>query len=360
MRFTPTSALVATALVVVATAQSAGATFPPPGAAATAPVVAVIDTGVRATHQEFDYRGAASSKDQIVAWWDFTSEVKGTATTPKPGQRWDTRVLNPYDSNGHGTATAAMVAGRNVDAKKTPSAWPGGKLAIAKVGTKNGGLEGDLGQVIRWAVDTVHADIISMSIASSVPIPAELERGMYDAISAARAKGVLVVLANGNGWANYGLVPGDPGWASSYSCSPDALTVGAAGSSGLFVSTDPEVAAAYSVVGPAITDDKSYATHIGTSFGAPFVAGFAASLLEAARTAGRSLGVDRLENLVKYTAQDTTIPPQFEGYGTLSLAELPGAKAHARAATLPTRPSPDVSGTYVELVAGSLRSIWTG
>ena len=44
----------------------------------------------------------------------------------------------------------------------------------------------------------------------------------------------------------------------------------------------------------------------------------------------------------------------------LSLAELPAAKSHAAAGTLPGRPSPDVSGTYVESVAGTLRSVWAG
>ncbi|MDP3712375.1 MAG: hypothetical protein Q8R60_07815 [Mycobacteriales bacterium] len=42
------------------------------GAVAT-PVVAVIDSGLRASHQEFDYRGARSATDQVVAWWDFTA-----------------------------------------------------------------------------------------------------------------------------------------------------------------------------------------------------------------------------------------------------------------------------------------------
>jgi hypothetical protein len=323
------------------------------------PVIALIDTGVRATHQEFDYRGPSSTTDQFVAWWDFTSEVKQKVVLPQPGQAWDTAVKDPYDKHGHGTGTAAMAVGRNAVSAKTPSALPGGKLAVAKVGTKDGTIEGDLAAAVRWATDTVHADVISMSIGTIVPVPAELFRDTYDAFAEARKKGVLVVVANGNGWGNVGVLPGDPGWASGYASSTNALAVGATGAAGLLVSTDPEVAANYSVTSAGIERDNAYVDEGGTSFSAPFVAGFAGALVKAAREAGRPVDPARTEQLVKYAATDTVVPPQFEGYGTLSLAELPAAQAHARAGTLPTRPSPDLSGMYVEQVAGTLRSAWS-
>ena len=322
------------------------------------PVVALIDTGVRATHQEFDYRGPASTSDQVVAWWDFTSEAKKKIVLPKPGQAWDTAVRDPYDKHGHGTGTAAMAVGRNAVSAKTRSALPGGRLAIAKVGNGDGRIEGDLAAAVRWATDTVHADVISMSIGTIVPVPAEIVRETYDAFAAARNKGVLVVVANGNGWGNVGVLPGDPGWASGYSGSTDVLAVGASGATGLLVSTDPEVAADYSVTTAAKDADNAYADAGGTSFSAPFVAGFAGALVKATRDAGRPVAPARVEQLVKHVAEDTVVPPQFEGYGTLSLAELASAQAHARAGTLPSRPSPDLSGTYVEQVAGTLRSVW--
>jgi hypothetical protein len=327
--------------------------------AGAGPVIALIDTGVRATHQEFDYRGPASSSDQVVAWWDFTSEVKKKVVLPQPGQAWDTAVKDPYDRHGHGTGTAAMAVGRNAVPAKTRSALPGGRLAVAKVGNGNGSIEGDLAAAVRWATDTVHADVISISIGTIVPIPADLVRETYDAFAAARRKGTLVVVANGNGWGNVGVLPGDPGWASGYASSTDALAVGASGAVGLLVSTDPEVAASYSVTSAGIESDTAYVDEAGTSFSAPFVAGFAGALVQATRSAGRAVDPARVEQLVKYVAQDTVVPPQFEGYGTLSFAQLPTALTHARAGTLPSRPSPDLSGMYVEQVAGTLRSTWS-
>lgn len=348
-------------LAVLVGAPHAGATVRKAAVTADSvrpPVVAVIDTGVRATHREFDYRGPSSTVDQFVGWWDFTSERKSAIELPDEGQLWDTAVANPYDEQGHGTLTASMVGGRGSDARKTPAALPGAKLAIAKVGKGDGAIEGDIGKAIRWSVDTVHADIISISIGTIVPIPAELERSDYDAIAYARKAGVLVVVANGNGYAN-AAVPGDPGWANGYSSSTKALTVGASGTYGYLVSTDPEVAAIFTVTGPNFRSDDGYVTESGTSFGTPFVAGYAAALLQGARSAGRTLTPDALEKLVKYTATDTSVPPTFEGYGIVSLAGLAAAQEHARNGTLPARPSPDVTGLYVESVAGSLRSVWS-
>ena len=342
------------AAAAVPHAQAATRTATP---AVKAPVIAVVDTGVRPTHQEFDYRGKTSATDQFVGWWDFTNEKKSTAVLPKVGQTWDTQVADPYDGYGHGTLTAAMAAGINVDPRKTPSAAPGAKLAIARVGTSTGSISGDIGAAVTWADTTIHADVITISIGSIVPIPADVSRGVFDAIATARSHGILVTVSNGNGFANAG-VPGDPGWAGNYAASTHALAVGAAGVDGYQVSTDPEVAAVFTITGPGQKNDKDYVTESGTSFATPYVAGFAATLIKASREGGHPLTADRLEQLLKYSATDTSVPPQFEGYGVLSAAELSAAVAHARAGTLPTRPSPDVSGTYVEDVAGTLRTAW--
>jgi serine protease AprX len=292
--------------------------------------VAVIDTGIDPSHPEFDYRGATNRDDQLVGWWDFSADAENHE--PAQGQTWDPMVPIPYDTHGHGTATASMVAGRNVNSRKSPSAFPGARLAIAKVGSGESGsqITGDLGAAIEWAVDTIGADVISMSIGSSVPFFASAN--LHDAIAAAREEGVLVVVSNGNGYLNAGI-PGEPGLIKGYGDSPAALAVGAAGTGGLQATTDPEVVAEWSPI--AATPGGGYRKITGTSFSAPFVAGFAARLVQEARSHGRELGADDLEDLVKFVARDTAAPPNLEGYGVIDLSLLPGALGHARSGTAP-------------------------
>ena len=338
------------------------------GAVAGSPIVAVLDTGVRVTHQEFDYRGPHSADDQIVAWWDFTADTKPQPTVPRPGQMWDPQVSQPYDNDGHGTGVAAMAVGLNRAGTKTPSAAPGYRLAVGKVLPVNGGSGNSTGggtpvylaAAIHWAVHTVRASVINVSIGSPAPLPAALSKVVLDAIDDAWRSGVLVVVANGNGWGNVGDLPGEPGWALDYGMSTHVLTVGASDSEdNVLDSTNPEVAALSAVTTAATANDRAYVYEGGTSFASPFVAGFAARLVAAARDSGRRLSPDRLRTLVEYGADDTVLPPQFEGYGALSLAQLPAPLAHARAGTLPARPNPDPSGWYVQNVDMRLRDIWS-
>lgn len=334
------------------------------------PIVAVIDTGARATHQEFNYEGPTSTTDQFVGWWDFTDEVKtgqpdpATAPTPtfdlpEPGQKWDDMVADPYDTNGHGTYTASMAVGLNVNPDKDPSAAPGFPVAIAKVGKGNGSINGDIAAAVRWAAFTVGADVINISIGSIVPFPTFLSAAEYDAFEEVRRAGKLVVVANGNGLANRGI-PGDPGWASNYSSATDVLSVGAE-TGAEQRHTDPEVVAKYSQLLMADNDsDTGYARANGTSFSSPFVAGLGARLLDEARRSGHDVGADYIETLLKYSATDrSNVPPNLEGYGVLNPATVALAAPFASTATLPTRPDPDVSGLYVESGSGTLRRVWS-
>jgi hypothetical protein len=348
---------VLTALLTGAVALVTPASATGPG---DQPVVAILDSGANAAHQEFDYGGPTSTTDQFVGWWDFTRGVLPTA-----GQTWDTAVADPYDDFGHGTMSAAMVGARMVGAQQTPVAAPGTKLAIAKVLDSTGGTVSvaALAAAVRWAVDTVDADVVNISIGAVVPTPGLLYTDVLQAIAYARSQGVLVTVANGNGFGGT-LVPGDPGWASPFACSPYVLAVGGTEAdtvyrtAALALSTDPELVAPYNVGFPLNTATTGYTTGLGTSASAPWVAGFAASLVSAARAAGTALPVDRLETLLKHATTDLGLPPQFQGYGGLTLAELPAARSHAAAGTLPGRPDPDVNGTYVESVTGTLRTAW--
>lgn len=335
------AALAAAAIAPSASAQTA--TDPTQGV-----TVALIDSGINAAHQEF-------APGQLVGYWDFTKPAR-----PRPGELFDPKNP-PADDNGHGTLTAAMAVGRNVVAAKTPSFAPGFRFAMADVvaGTS---VSGDIAAGIRWAVDTVKADVINISIGTIVPVPGASRlfwAADYQALAYARSKGVLVTVANGNGTGNLGALPGD-GATSNYGQSLDVLAVGASGTTGATVSYQPEVAAQYSITGPTRDSTDGYRSAGGTSFSAPLVAGFAARLIAEARAAGRTLSGDGLETLVKYAARDTEMPPTWEGYGVIDASRLEAALGHARAGTLPARPAPDVNALYVERVIGGLKQLQAG
>lgn len=321
----------------------------------------VIDTGVNGQHQEF-------AAGQIVGWWDFSGH--NTAHPSPEGATWlDTNGNSlhddAYDPDGHGSATTSMLAGRNVTPAKTPSACPGCQVAVAKVfnedvvGTdgSQGAIDGSIADAIRWGVDTLHVDVISVSIGSAAPLPRVLVEDTYAAVTYAREHGVLVVFANGNGWGNAGI-PGQPGGFMNYGNSTDALSVGADGLDSYLVTTDPEVVAGFSVhaAGP---QGNEYQDISGTSFSAPFTAGVAARLIGEARDchSGYAVTPESIEKLIKYTARDrNTVPPTFEGYGVVDLATLQAALGVVCGGK--DLPTPDaLNDFYVTNVSGTERSV---
>ncbi|MHB8512965.1 MAG: S8 family peptidase [Actinomycetota bacterium] len=336
--------------------------FAPSRAASYEPVIGIIDTGVRSTHQEF-------SLAQFVAWWDFSSD-RGPAENPAPGVVWDFRggrhPSAPFDEYGHGTAVASMATGLNANGRTSPSLAPGFKLAVAKVANADGTFTGDINAAIYWLVDTVHVDVINMSFTSSVlgalPAPSVWFHSFDAAVQYAHSKGITITVANGNGVADTGLAP-MPGDMTDPADLPQVISVGASGTDGFTNNTDPMVTAAYSPEVASIYDDQGnpcdscYSRESGTSFSSPFVAGFAAQLIKASHDAGQSADPDYIKQLIEYSAQSNALyPPSTEGYGQITAPILIAALSHARSHTLPT-PDP-TRKLYVDTVAGSLRTIF--
>lgn len=287
-----------------------------PALAAPEPLrVAVIDTGIDASHPEFD-------AGQVVAWRDFTEEASPT----------------PKDGHGHGTATASLVAGWNrgscgADALRPKLSYaPGADLIVARVGTDSGAITGSIDAAFDWAV-AQGADVISMSIGGTVPLPGGTAGGIYRA----RQAGVLVVVSAGNGLLNAGTAP-YPMWLTSYGSSDDVVSVGSANRFGGPSTTgnlDPDVSSWSDGVCVARAGG-GYTTMSGTSFSAPLVAGMATGAIREARAAGAPDDADRVERLLLLSATNGPAPPYaMQGMGFLLDREWPRVVAHARAGTFP-------------------------
>lgn len=221
------------------------------GAGGAGVVVAILDSGVRATHRELAGR--------VAAGWDATGG-------------------DGRDRMGHGTMVAGFVAAAR-DGSGTLGMAPGATVLPVRV-LDNAGVASDavLSAGVRWAAE--RAPILNLSLTSTAPIAGE-------AIREAVARGALVVVAAGNrGAAN----PDWParfareGWAHG---AGSVIVVGA-------VDRDHRLAAysnragdtaAWYLVAPGTgltsssnTGDAAYATQSGTSMAAPAVSGAAALL----------------------------------------------------------------------------------
>ncbi|HMK37112.1 MAG TPA: S8 family serine peptidase [Desulfomonilaceae bacterium] len=240
-------------------------------------IVAVLDTGIDATHPAF-------SGVQLVQE-DFTGEGNG-------------------DTHGHGTHCAGTIFGRNVNGLRIGVA-PGVKKAlIGKVIGRQGASTDQLWRAIQWAVDN-GANIISMSLGMDFPgyvkylmdvenIPAEPASSR--ALEAYRAnvllfqdlarfinsqasfiQGTVVIAAAGN-------ESNRPLW--EIAVAPPAVATGIVsvaalgeGTGGLVVAVFSNTGAEVSAPGVGIISAKlggGLASMDGTSMATPHVAGVAA------------------------------------------------------------------------------------
>ncbi|MEP6910472.1 MAG: S8 family serine peptidase [Actinomycetota bacterium] len=138
--------------------------------------VAVIDSGIDATHPELE--------DQIVGGASFVPSL------------WES------DTNGHGTFVAGEIAASLNNAQGIAGIAFNAELLIAKVVRSDGTISPEAeARAIRWATDR-GAQVINMSF-GGVRDPGDRSRDTYSPLEAAAvqyavSKGILVVAAVGN------------------------------------------------------------------------------------------------------------------------------------------------------------------
>ena len=282
-------------------AEDAWTTVDPSGV-----VVAVIDTGLRADHE--DFQGA-----QVLPGVDAVAFIDGGGRNPVLPSA--SRVGAGADPIGHGTFVAGIVGAGWHNGRGIAPVAPGVQVMPITTFWDDGlGSSEAVVPAIVWAVDH-GADVVNLSLGSIYSDPT-----MHAAIRYAESRGVVVVAAAGN----YGMPI--PVYPAAY---PEVLAVAATDRSGRRASFSEsgdwvDIAAPGDDV-PSTTVDGGYGTWRGTSFASPHVAG-AAALVVAARPDATPAQV---RALLVNNSRDAGAPgfDDLYGWGVLDVA------ASVRAAT---------------------------
>lgn len=227
--------------------------------------VAVIDTGVKASHP--DLRG------RVIGGYNALTRKKG----------------KPEDNNGHGTFLAGMISG-TVNGSGIEGLAPNARIMPIKVLDSDGiGDSDDIARGIIWAVDH-GADVINMSFAADTSNTVEAE-----AVDYARGAGVAMVAAGGNEGMKLSMYP------AAY---PGVLGVGAVdfdNNRATFSNSGPHidvVAPGQGIVSSSIK--RKYTWQSGTSMSTAYVSALAALAASYAPGAG---GEPLLQQIIA-TARD--------------------------------------------------------
>ncbi|MBL8880166.1 MAG: S8 family serine peptidase [Phycisphaerales bacterium] len=246
-------------------------------------VVAIIDTGVQATHPDLAGR-------VLPGWCTYCNPPSASSD----------------DLHGHGTHVSGIFGANTNNATNTAGVnWAAKILPVRVLSAGGTGTESQCAAGITWAADN-GADIASLSLQYYTG-----GQTLLDAVNYAFSNGVLMIAAAGNNRGNTIAFP-----ARFDHC----MCVGGTTDEDTWY-TSANFGAQMDVSAPAdlilsLWRDNGTSTISGTSMATPFVSGTAALLMSYNRT----LSIGDIENLLESSADDLGTPAwdQYFGWGRLN------------------------------------------
>ncbi|AUG77468.1 Putative peptidase S08 family protein [Kitasatospora sp. MMS16-BH015] len=257
--------------------------------------VAVIDTGVQASHQDLT--------GQVLAGADFS------------GEKSDGRV----DTAGHGTEIASIIAAHgHGDQAGVTGLAPKAKILPVRVALDGGDDIGNFGgtnlaPAIRYAVDH-HVQVINMSLASA---GLRTDPQVRAAVEYALSQDIVVVGGTGN--------QGDHQAPVTYPAAfPGVVAVGAVDQAGAVwakSNSGPEttlVAPGVGIYGASNKSDTSYGNGTGTSAATAYVSAIAALIRAKYPQLSAGQVINRMIKTAKMPDGAGAVPNDKYGYGIAS------------------------------------------
>lgn len=264
--------------------------------------VAVIDSGIRATHQAFKN---SSAKDRLLTSMSY--DYIDSDTDPND----DTLV-------GHGTAVASVIA------ESTPASVKVASVRVMGSASMSGSTVTTnlLSAVADYSTGSKHANVINLSLGltgtnqnnEKVPISSS-EAAIYDQVfQAAQQANTIVVAAAGNDGKS---------WLHYPASSPYVIGVSSVGPSGTFSSAFSNYSSDVDFAAPGeeliladVSSDSEYVATDGTSFSSPFTAAMVANIL----TEHPNYTFSQVYNELKLNAEDLGTSGRDNKYGWGSLS----------------------------------------
>ncbi len=290
-------------------------------------VIAVVDTGVNASHPDFTGR--------VLPGFDFVNNDS-----------------DANDDEGHGTHTAGIIAAAGDNGEGIAGlCWQCRILPVKVLNYEGAGTDAWVASGIRWAADH-GARVINLSLGGEDDAPI-----IRDAVRYATSKNALMVVAAGNS--------ADRGNPVEYPAAYDeVLAVGATDDKdqrAFFSSVQPYVdvtAPGWNIPSTINQNSVPYLAASGTSEAAPHVAGLAGLLL----SRSPSLDVNALRSVITSTADDLGPggPDSEYGAGRINAGR---AVASVQAPGFEPVPNPNLPGVAYfpetqHTLRGEFRRFW--